>query len=146
IPTLEIQYQIISYFLAVLLIVVAIRFFLKFVRDAVIRAGDKWIRNIFISLSAILAIILLNVPYWGMDITIAYEFGTIGTVLLAFVVLSIFFHVKSTRETIPLAERRRAGVVAATIFIVVLLLLNIGAYTYFRLNWNNNWISYEWQP
>ena len=146
IPTMEIQYQLISYFVTVLFVVIALRFFLKFVRDVVIRAGDKWIRNIFVSLAAIVAIVFINIPYWGMDVTIPYEFGAVGTVLLAFIILAVFFQVKATRETIPLAERRRAGVVAATLIIVALLVLNIGAFTFYRLNWNNNWIAYEWTP
>ncbi|MGI0084243.1 MAG: hypothetical protein ACREBQ_04085, partial [Nitrososphaerales archaeon] len=146
IPTMEIQYQLMVYFLTVLMTVVAIRFFLKLIRDVVIRAGDKWIRDIFVLLTAIMFTVLIDVPYWGMDITIAYEFGAVATVFVAFLVLALFFHIKSTRETIPLAQRRRMGVVAAAIIIIAILLFNVGAITYYRLNWNNNWVQYEWQP
>jgi len=48
-PTMEIQYQILVYFSTVLMFVLALRFFLKFIRDVVIRAGDKWIRDIFVA-------------------------------------------------------------------------------------------------
>lgn len=146
IPTMEIQYQLIVYFLNVLMAVVAIRFFLKLIRDVVIRAGDKWIRDIFVILTAIMFSVLIEVPYWGMDITIAYEFGAVATVFVAFLVLALFFQIKSSRETIPLAQRRRMGVVAATIIIIAILLFNVGAITYYRLNWNNNWVQYEWTP
>lgn len=146
IPTMEIQYRLITYVLTVLMIVIALRFFLKFVRDVVIRAGDKWIRNIFIVLSAIVFSIFIGVPYWAMDVTIPYEWGIVATILLAFIVLAVFYQIKSTRESIPLAQRRRTGVVAATIFIAALLIFNVGAFTYYRINFNNNYVPYQWNP
>ncbi len=146
IPTMEIQFQLITYIVTVVMIVLALRFFLKFVRDVVIRAGDKWIRDIFVALTAVVFSIFIGIPYWGMDVTIPYEWGAVATVLVAFAVLAIFFQIKSTRETIPLAQRRRAGVVAATIIIIALLVFNLGAFTYYRINFNNNYIAYQWDP
>jgi hypothetical protein len=146
IPTMEIQYQILVYFLTVFLIVVALRFFLKFIRDAIIRAGDKWIRNIFVSLSAIMLTVLLSVPYWAMDIRIPYEFGAVLTVFISFAFLAAYFHFKVTRDTVPLAQRRRLGIVAATVILVGLLAFNLAAVIYYTANLNNNWIAYEWQP
>lgn len=146
VPSMQIEYQLLTYVITVLLVVVTLRFFLKFIRDVVIRAGDKWIRNIFVALSAIVLSVLIGVPYWAMDITIPYEWGAVATVFLAFVVLAVFYQVKSTRETIPLAQRRRASIVAATIIIIALLLFNIGAFAYYRVNFNNNYIAYQWDP
>ncbi|MHB8567517.1 MAG: hypothetical protein ACYC7D_02380 [Nitrososphaerales archaeon] len=146
IPTMEIQYRLITYVITVLMIIVGLRFFLKFMRDVVIRAGDKWIRDIFIVLASVVFSVFVGIPYWGMDVTIPYEWGAVATVLLAFIVLAVFYQIKSTRETIPLAQRRRAGVVAATIIIAALLLFNIGAFTYYRINFNNNYIAYQWNP
>ena len=85
VPTMEIQYQIVVYFLEVLLVVVALRFFLKFIRDVVIRAGDKWIRNLFVVFSAIALSIFLGVPYWAMNVTIPYEWGAIATLVVSFI-------------------------------------------------------------
>ena len=146
IPTMEIQFQLITYIVTVVMIVLAIRFFLKFVRDMVIRAGDKGIRNIFVVLTAVVFSVFIGIPYWGMDVTIPYEWGAVATVLVAFAILALFFQIKSTRETIPLAQRRRAGVVAATIIIIALLVFNVGAFTYYRINFNNNYIAYQWNP
>jgi hypothetical protein len=145
-PTMEIQYQLIVYFLTVIMTVIAIRFFLKTIRDVVIRAGDKWIRDIFAVLTAVTFTVLIGVPYWGMDITIPYDFGAVATVFVAFLVLTFFFHFKSTRETIPLAQRRRMGIIAAAVIIIAILIFNVGAITFYKLNWNNNWVQYEWQP
>ena len=145
-PSLEIQYQLLVYFFTVVMTVVAIRFFLKLIRDVVIRAGDKWLRDIFLVLSAAMFTVLMNVPYWGMDITIPYEFGAIAFVFFSFIGASVYFHLRSTRETIPLAERRRLGVIVIAAIIVVILVFNVGAITYYRLNWNNNWLQYQWTP
>lgn len=146
IPTMEIQYWILVYFATVAMIVIAIRFFLKFIRDVVFRAGDKWLRNIFVALTAIMFSIFIEIPYWAMDIRITYELGAVATILASFFILAIFFQVKSTRETIPLAQRRRFGVIVASIIIVGILLINVGAIAYLSLNWNNNWITYQWDP
>lgn len=145
-PTMEIQYQIIVYFLSVLMVVIALRFFLKFIRDVVIRAGDKWLRDIFVALSAVVFSIFIGIPYWAMDVTIPYEWGAVATVLVAFVGMSVYFHLSSTRETIPIAQRRRTALIIAAGIIIVLLLFNIGAVTYFRVNFNNNYIAYQWDP
>jgi TRAP-type C4-dicarboxylate transport system permease small subunit len=145
-PTMELQYFIIVYVGTVVTIVLALRFFLKFVRDIVIRAGDKWIRNIFAALTAIMFAIFLEIPYWAMDVRIPYEWGAVTTIMVAFFVLTLFYHLRSTRETIPLAQRRRVGVVAAAIVLGVILLFNIGAYTYYTINWNNNYVAYQWTP
>ena len=111
-----------------------------------IGAGDKWIRNIFVTLSAIVFSILIGVPYWGMDITIPYEWGAVATVMFAFIILALYYQIRSTRETIPLAQRKRVGIFVITIIIIGLLLLNVGAFTYYRLNFNNNYIAYQWNP
>jgi hypothetical protein len=146
IPTMEIQYQILVYFALVLMVVLALRFFLKFIRDVVIRAGDKWLRDIFVALSAVVFAVFIGIPYWGMDVTIPYEWGAVATVLVAFIAMAIFFHLSSSKETIPLAQRRRTAIIVAAAIIIILLLFNIGAVTYYRLNFNNNYIAYQWNP
>ena len=146
VPTMEIQYQILVYILEVILVVVALRFFLKFVRDVVIRAGDKWLRNIFAVLSSIAFAVFLGVPYWAMNVTIPYEWGAVVTLLATFVGLTIFFQLRSSKETVPLAQRRRTGVIVAAIVIVGLLAINLGAITYYNLNFNNNYTNYLWTP
>ena len=93
---MEVQYQILVYFASVLMVVIALRFFLKFIRDVVIRAGDKWIRDIFVALSAVVFSVFIGIPYWGMDVTIPYEWGAVTTVLVSFVVLAVFFHIRSS--------------------------------------------------
>ena len=146
VPTMEIQYQILVYVLEVILVVVALRFFLKFVRDVVIRAGDKWLRNIFATLSAVALAVFLGVPYWAMNVTIPYEWGAIVTLLVSFVGLVLFFQLRSNKETVPLAQRRRMGMIIAAAIIVGLLAINLGAVTYYNLNFNNNYTNYLWTP
>lgn len=145
-PTMQLQYSIIVYVGTVAAIVVALRFFLKFIRDVVIRAGDKWIRNIFVALTAIIFVVFLNVPYWGMDVRIPYEWGAVATVMVGFFALSLFYHFKSTRETVPLEQRRRGLIVVIAIIIAAILVINLGAYTFYTLNLTNNYVPYEWDP
>ena len=146
VPTMEIQFEIIVYVLQVLLVVVGLRFFLKFIRDIVIRAGDKWLRNIFVTLSAIALSVFLTVPYWAMNVAIPYEWGAVTTVLATFVGLAIFFQFRSSKETVPIMQRRRMGVIIVSIIIIGLLAINLGAVAYYNLNFNNNYINYLWTP
>jgi hypothetical protein len=146
IPTMEIQYQLLVYIALVLMVVIALRFFLKFIRDVVIRAGDKWLRDIFVALSAVVFSVFIGIPYWGMDVTIPYEWGAVATVLAAFVGMSVFFHLSSSKESIPFAQRRRTALIIAAAIIIILLLFNIGAVTYYRLNFTNSYIAYQWNP
>ncbi len=146
VPTMEIQYQILVYISLAAMVVIALRFFLKFIRDVVIRAGDKWLRDIFVALSAVAFSVFIGIPYWAMDVTIPYEWGAVATVLVSFVAIATFFHLSSSKETIPFAQRRRMAIIIAAGIIIVILLFNLGAVTYFRLNFNNNYIAYQWDP
>lgn len=146
IPAMEIQYQIIVYFALVVMVVVALRFFLKFIRDVVIRAGDKWLRDIFVALSAVVLSIFIQIPYWAMDVTIPYEWGAVATVVAAFIGLSVYFQISSSKESVPMPQRRRLAIIVASAIIILILLFNIGAVTYYRLNFNNNYINYQWDP
>ena len=145
-PSMELQYFILVYFAQVVMIVLALRFFLKFVRDMVIRAGDKWIRDIFGALTAIAFAIFIEIPYWAMDVRIPYEWGAVTTVLVSFFGLALYYHFKSTRDTIPLAVARRRVIIAVALVIIAVLLVNVGAYTFYTLNLNNNYLGYEWNP
>jgi hypothetical protein len=145
-PSMEIQYRIISYFLVSGLIIVTIRFFLKFVRDAVRRAGDKWIRNLLFSLASLVMILILEAPYWAMDITTPYVYGIVITIFFAFVIFGLFFHLKSGKETMTFAQRRRIGILLASVVIGAVLVANVAIIGYYRINWNNGWINYEWAP
>lgn len=38
------------------------------------------------------------------------------------------------------------GIIIAAVIIILVLLFNLGAVTYYRLNFNNNYIAYQWDP
>ncbi len=146
VPTMEIQFQIVAYVLQVFLVVIGVRFFLKFLRDVVIRAGDKWLRNVFVTLSAVALSVFFTIPYWAMNVDMPYVWGAVVTVLATFVGLAMFFQLRSSKETIPIMQRRRLGVIIVSVVIVGILAVNLGAVAYYGLNFNNNYINYLWTP
>ncbi|MGA2875084.1 MAG: hypothetical protein ABSE82_06030, partial [Nitrososphaerales archaeon] len=97
-------------------------------------------------LSAIALSVFVGVPYWAMNVTIPYEWGALATAVGSFIALAIYFHLRTSKEAIPLAQRRRVGVVTASVIIIGLLAINLGAYTYYNLNFNNNYVNYLWTP
>jgi len=145
-PTLEIQYRILYHVLAAALIIVLVRFFLKLVRDFVLVQRNAWLRDLFGVLASIVALIILGAPYWAMDVTTPFDYNIAWTVFGIFVGGAFFFQFDLLKRTLSLSARRRWLLTIAGIAIIAVLLVNVGIVVAFRFNWNNNWLSYEYQP
>lgn len=145
-PTLEIQYRILYHVLAAGLIMVLVRFVFKLVKDFVLVQRNTWLRDFFGLLSSIVALIILGAPYWAMDVTTPFDYSIVWIVFGIFVGGALFFHFDLLKRTLSLSKRRRWIVTFAGVALLVVLLVNVGIVVAFRFNWNNNWLSYEYQP
>ena len=144
IPTMEVQYRIFFYIAACILIVAAARMFLKLIRDFTSVRRESWARDLFIGLSFIVLIILLEAPYWRMDVRTPYEFLIVCTLFISFLLVGLLFHFGGVRTSIALARRRRGVMTLIGGLLIVILLGNVVILLGFGLNWNNNWTQYEW--
>jgi hypothetical protein len=145
-PTLEVQYRILSHILGAVLIVLLVRFFLRLVRDFALVQRNAWLRDLFGLLASILALIILGAPYWAMDVTTPFDYAIAWTVFGIFLGGVVFFHFDLLKRTLSLSKRRRWLVMMAGVALLLVLLVNVGIVAALRLNWNNNWLSYEYQP
>ena len=146
IPTMEVQYRIFFYVAACILIVAAGRMFLKLVRDFASVRRESWVRDLFIGLSFIVLIILLEAPYWKMDVRTPYNFFIVATLFVCFLFVGLLSHFGGVGISLALARRRRGIMTLIGGALIVTLLGNAVILLGFGVNWNNNWTQYEWGP
>ncbi len=139
-PTMSIQYAVISYALSAFLLVFALRTLLRLVANLAIRRSDVWIRNILTLIAAILLEIIVGAPYWLMNIATPYVYGIVWSLLLLAAVGILFFSRRNV-EVPRLKLLKAAAVVLTALFVVQAA---AGAFYYF--NWNNNYLAYSWYP
>ena len=144
IPTLEVQYRLFYIVSVSLLAVIVVRMAIKLVRHFITEERNVWVRDLFIILSCIDIGIILGAPYWRMDITTPFEYLICLVLLASFSLASIYFHSMRFEERISLARRRRMIFMMTALVLIAILILNVAIITFYRMNWNNNWIEYEW--
>ena len=146
VPTMEVQYRLFFYAAASILLVAVVRMLLKLVRDIASVRRESWIRDLFIGLSLIVLIILLEAPYWSMDVRTPYEYFIVATLFFCFFFVGLLFHFGGVRTTIGLARRKRWVLTIVAGVLILILLGNTVLLLGFNINWDNNWSTYEWRP
>jgi len=145
-PTMEIQYRLLYVVLTALLTVFAVRLILKTIRDFLADQRNTWIRNTFLVLTFIMLGIIIGAPYWTMDITTPFDYIICLALFISFFATAMFFQLGGMGKNLSFAKRRRMIITLVALAIVVILGVNGAIIAGYRLNWNNNWIEYEWKP
>jgi len=145
IPTMEIQYKVMRDVLTLLLAVLAVRFFLRFVKNLSRGQIGSSLNGLFLCLSCIVFSIILGAGYWEMDATTPFAFIALLTVLVSLIVAS-FVSKTAVPEGRTFSRGKRSATILIGVALLLILLINIGVMGWYRLNWNNNWTQYEWQP
>src|SRR5271157_3479125 len=139
-PTMSIQYAVLSYALSAFLLVFAVRTILRLLSNLATRRSDVWIRNLLTLLAAVLLEVIIGAPYWLMNIATPYVYGIVWSALL----LSALGIVYLSRRRAQ-APRLRLFKAVAVIF-AVLLIIQVGVGAFYFFNWNNNYLAYSWYP
>ena len=145
-PTLEVQYRFLFIVLLSVTGVIVVRLVLKALRDFFYGKETTWIRNIFVSLTLGVFAFLFDAPYWRMDATTPYFYYIGLTLFFCFMALSIIFQRGSITLRLSMLGRRNIVVTGLIVGLIGILAVNGGIIAYYRVNWNNNWIGYEWEP
>ena len=145
-PTMEVQYRLIYDVVGAFVAVAIFRLVLMFVRDFIRVKTNAWIRDLFLILGLIVFLIIFGAPYWAMNIATPYDYIIAIIVFVSFVLIATFSQLGLIDRTMGMARRRRWALYIVGLFILVTLVVNIGFVAGFSLNWNNNWIQYEWKP
>jgi len=139
-PSMSIQYAVISYALSAFLLVFAIRTLLRLLANLATRRSDIWIRNLLTLIAAILLEAILGAPYWLMNIATPYVYGIVWAALLLTTVGIVFFSRRNAQ-----APRLKLLKVVAVVF-AVLFIVQVAAGAFYFFNWNNNYLTYSWHP
>jgi len=145
-PTMEVQYRLVYLVSSAILAVIVVRLAAKMVKHFVKQDTNVWARDLFVILTCVVAAVVLGAPYWTMDVTTLFDYVICLVLLVAFSVMSLFFQFVGVDKNFSFAERRRTILMAITIAIIGVLIVNVGIIAGFRLNWDNNWVQYEWTP
>ena len=139
-PTLSVQYAVISYVLSAVLLVVAIRVVLRMLTNIAIRRGDVPARNFLTLIALILLEVIIGAPYWLMNVATPYVYGVVWSAFLLSTV-GIFYLYRRRAETPRFGLLKGAAVVLA-----ILLVVQVGIGAFYFFNWNNNYLPYQWYP
>ncbi|MDA4128784.1 MAG: hypothetical protein OK422_04980 [Thaumarchaeota archaeon] len=139
-PSMSIQYAVLSYALSAFLLVLAVRTILRLVANLAIRRSGVWIRNFLTLIAAILLAVILGAPYWLMNVATPYVYGIVWSGLL----LTAVGIVSLSRRNAQAPRQKLFKAVAVVIGVLLLVQVSIGAFYYF--NWNNNYLAYSWFP
>jgi hypothetical protein len=145
-PTMEVQYRLLYDVIGGFIVVALLRFVLMLVRDFMKVKTNAWIRDLFLVMSSVVLLVIIGAPYWTMNIATPNYFLTAVIVFIGFIVVTFFFQFGLIDRTIGMARRKRWAIYVGALFILIILVVNLGYIVVYTLNWNNNWIQYEWKP
>ena len=144
-PTMEIQYRLVHDIVGAVVFVAVLRLILMFVRD-VVRKSNAWMRDLFLILALVVLGVIVDAPYWVMNIATPNDYLIAVIASISFFVMAASFHFGVIRRTIGMTRRRRWAVYLIALLLLGTLIVNLGFVVGYSLNWNNNWSNYEWKP
>ncbi len=139
-PTLSIQYAVISYFLSAVLLVAAFRVVLRLLANLGTRRSGIWYRNLLTLVALVLSETIVGAPYWLMNIATPYVYGIVWSALL----LSLLGIVVLSRRDMAAPRLKLFKGIAVLLAVLLLVQVAVGAFYFF--NWNNNYLAYSWYP
>jgi hypothetical protein len=145
-PTMEVQYRLIFEIVAAVAFVAVLRLILMLVRDFARLKTNAWMRDLFLILALVVLVMIVDAPYWVMNIVTPNNYLIGITVFFSFLVIAASFQFGVIRRTIGMARRKRWIVYIMALFLFAILIVNLGFVVGYSLNWNNNWADYEWKP
>ncbi|MDV3278123.1 MAG: hypothetical protein LYZ69_06625 [Nitrososphaerales archaeon] len=139
-PSMSIQYNVLSYAASAFLVVFTARMALRLAANLTTRRSDVWLRNMLAIAAAVIFEIILGAPYWLMNIATPYVYGLFWT---SFVLALVGILYVSRRNVQVPRSNLFKGVAVALAFMFV---IQAGAGAYLFFNWNNNYLAYQWYP
>ncbi len=139
-PSMQIQYDLLSYALSAVLLVFALRMVMRFITNLSTRRSGVWLGNLLCVAAAVILEVIIGAPYWLMNIATPYVYGIAWTLFF----LSLTGIAYASRRQITVS--RATLVKGISVLLVVILVVQVGATIFLYANWNNNFLPYEWNP
>ncbi len=145
-PTMEVQYRLVYDIVGAVVFVAVLRLILMLVRDFARVKTNAWMRDLFLILALVVLEVIIDAPYWVMNIVTPNDYLIAATVFISFLAIAASFQFGVTRRTIGMARRRRWMVYVIALLLLGTLIVNLSFAIGYSLNWNNKWTDYEWKP
>ena len=145
-PTMEVQYRLIYDIVGAVVLVGVLRLILMLVRDFARLRTNAWMRDLFLILALVVLVVIVDAPYWVMNIATPNNYLIAVIVFVSFLVIAASFQFGVIRRTIGMPRLKRWIVYLMALFLFATLIVNLGFVVGYSLNWNNNWTDYEWKP
>jgi hypothetical protein len=139
-PSMSVQYAVLSYVASAFLLVLAFRIVLRLLAHLATRRSDVWLRDFLSLVGVILLETIIGAPYWLMNIATPYVYGIVwSTLLLTGVGMAYLWRSRAPSPRLNLFK-------AAAVLLTVLLVVQVGVGAFYFFNWNNNYLAYSWYP
>ena len=145
IPTMQTQYYILISVTGSIVFIIGMRFFLNLLSDLLTKRGNKWIIDLLAIAFLFMFAIWLGAPYWLMNVMTPLIYVVLAVLMVASLFGIAYFKL-SGKGLVPITARRRALTKVVSIVIILILVGSLGTLAYYGINWNNNWLQYEWTP
>jgi hypothetical protein len=144
-PTMEIQYKILYSVVLAFLMIFVVRILLRLVANFRTNTADIWLRNFLVIVAAIIFSYIMGAPYWLMNITTPYVYSILWTLFIIALLGWAYLKV-SGLKVLSRSTPMKSVPIGALILLGILLICQVGVVAYFSINWNNNYLPYEWYP
>jgi hypothetical protein len=144
-PSMEAEYQILQAAVLAILTILVIRIILRMLVNFNANTVAVRVRQILLILIIVVFAIIIGAPFWLMNITTPYVYGATWTLL--FVLAFVWVYLKVFGLKILEKHGSRSLLFKAVAVVLgAILIVQLGAVAFFSLNWNNNYLAYEWDP
>jgi hypothetical protein len=144
-PSMEAEYRILEAAVLAFLTILVIRIVLRLLANFSVNTVKLRVQSFFLIIIIVIFAILVGAPYWLMNVTTPYVYGAVWTLFFIFAFAWVYVKVYGLK----ILERRGSRSLlfkGVAILLGVALIVQLGAVAFFSLNWNNNYLSYEWYP
>jgi hypothetical protein len=144
-PTMEIQYKLLYVIAVALLSIVAIRTLLRMFSKYMMNNPYSMLSSLLTVLAAVVLCLIAGAPYWQMNITTPFLYGILWTLFVILVSGAVYSRAL-WRQASEKSSSRGSIFRVVGIVLGVALIAQVGAVAVYSMNWNNNYLAYEWYP
>lgn len=144
-PTMEVQYTILQDIALFILAILVLRIVLRLLTNIRTNTLLDWGRSLLLISAMAVFTIILGAPFWLMNVETPFIYGIVWTIFVAILFGWAYLRIYGSKALERKASRGSLTKMIA-VLLAVLLLAQLGVVVFLSLNWNNNYLSYEWNP
>lgn len=144
-PTMEIQYKLLYVIVVAFLSIVIIRILLRTFANFAMGNAHSSLPSFLTILAAIDLCWIAGAPYWLMNVTTPFLYGILWTLFIVLAAGIVYSKALSGKASGKSGSRRSIFRIVG-ILLGIVLIGQVSAVGFYSMNWNNNYLTYEWYP